>query len=349
MFVKLKKAVFPVHLFAATALIIWILFPLTWPVNMPSSYWIKQVAENLGYAVVYTINTALLSPKLLTKRRLGFYIISVIVLIILMVKYNGWMQDSLHIDATMAKVFHPYVPDHHMRSAWTILMCLIVLGFSNVTTVVKKLQAHELAIQVSEKERISAELSFLKAQINPHFFFNTLHTIYALTDTDPSSAKESLYTLSHMMRYVIYETKQDVTTLKKEVKFILDYISLMRTRIDSSVEVGFTIPDKLRDINVAPMLFLPFIENAFKHGISARQASYIFVEISEAGGILKFTVRNSIYKNTNKELDEEYGIGIANTKRRLDLLYPGKYTLVVNDDANTNEYLTILTLNTNAN
>lgn len=348
MFKKLVKASFSFDLLAIIALVIWTLIPLTWPLSMPGVYWLKQLLENGMYGVAYFVNAYFLLPKLLTRSKLVLYILSIFALIYVIVMLNAWMQDSLHMDDVMAKAFstteHPYSPDHHLRAKWTIFMCVVILGLSSVSSVSKKFQAHQLAMQVADNDRIRAELSFLKAQINPHFFFNTLHTIYALTDSDPGKAKDSLYTLSHMMRYVIYDTKNDAASIRKEIKFLEDYIHLMRMRIDSGVDVNFTVDANIKDVEIAPMLLLPFVENAFKHGISALQASFINIEMRKEGPMLKFVVQNSVFKNPGAQLTEEDGIGISNTKRRLDLLYPGKYHLTVTDDEQTNQYIAILTL-----
>lgn len=350
---NIKQAIFAIHFFAITGLILWVLYPLTWPISMPAPFWIKQIAENAGYTLIYFGNAYVLSPKLLSRGKVAIYIISLLVTIYLMVTYNAWMQDTLHIDDVLAKVFSPgkpiYQTNHHLRDKWTTFICLVVLGLSNIATTSRKLQSQQLAIQIAEKEKIGAELAFLKAQINPHFFFNTLHTIYAMTDTDPASAKESLYTLSHMMRYVIYETKHDLTSLKKEIKFIEDYIRLMRVRIGSEIEISFKVQPGIHDFSLAPMLFLPFVENAFKHGISAKHLSYIYIDVTATEDILKFKVLNSVFSSAGRQLDDEDGIGVSNTKRRLDLLYPNKYHLLINHDEGSNEYMTLLTLQTHDN
>jgi sensor histidine kinase YesM len=148
-----------------------------------------------------------------------------------------------------------------------------------------------------------------------------------------------------MMRYVLYDTQQNHTMLSQEIAFIKDYISLMQLRLTEVVTISFEGPVALKDMPVAPMIFLPFIENAFKHGVSATQASYIRINIDQNDNMLELTVRNSIIKDQSVSLDVHSGIGLNNTRRRLDLLYPDKYTLLINESNNENEYSVHLTLN----
>lgn len=187
-------------------------------------------------------------------------------------------------------------------------------------------------------------MSLLKAQINPHFFFNILHTIYALADTNPAVSKDAIYTLSHMMRYVIYGTKNDSTELEKEIKFVEDYIALMRLRLTDNVQIIYEKQEGMKNYEIAPMLFLPFIENAFKHGISSVHPSYVYVDISQSGTQVKIEVKNSLFEEKAEHLEDSNGIGVVNTKRRLDLLYPKKHTLEIQNDLNAKDYAVILTL-----
>jgi two-component system LytT family sensor kinase len=147
------------------------------------------------------------------------------------------------------------------------------------------------------------------------------------------------------MRYVLYDTKNNMTSLLKEVSFVEDYLKLMELRITKNVQVIFDKPEMLKDINVAPMLFLPFIENAYKHGISSLHPSYIYIGIKQHTAQLHIEVRNSLFENQALDKEESNGIGLANTRRRLDLIYPGRYTLVTNRDEVLQEYYVSLILN----
>ena len=157
----------------------------------------------------------------------------------------------------------------------TIIISALVLGIGTSITVIQKWQKDKQEREALEKEKVSSELSFLKAQINPHFFFNTLNNIYALTQVDADKAGKAIHQLSRMMRYLLYETQQGQTMLGREIAFVKDYISLMQLRLTDAVKVIIDTPPHLLDMPMAPMMLLPFVENAFKHGVSATQQSHI--------------------------------------------------------------------------
>ncbi|MDB5243398.1 MAG: signal transduction histidine kinase LytS, partial [Spirosoma sp.] len=196
-----------------------------------------------------------------------------------------------------------------------------------------------------EQAKTTSELSFLKAQINPHFFFNTLNNIYALTLVDVELARDALHRLSRMMRYVLYETQNGTASLSKEVSFVGDYIQLMQLRLTDKVTVTLNTPSPLHDQPIAPMLLLPFVENAFKHGVSALQPSLIAINIQQEQNKLLLEVRNTLFMDKNHSLEAGSGIGLTNTRRRLDLLYPGQYALHINEHTPEGEYQVQLTLN----
>jgi two-component system, LytTR family, sensor kinase len=347
---RIFKAIFSIDFVAILALAAWLFYQLS-KGGMPSSYYWKQTVENLTFAGLYFANLLFLYPKLANRYRGVIYLIVLVLIVWLAVVLNLFFCDLIGLDEAYIKHFskagYTYRPNNHWTKTWITVLSSIMLGLSYVSSVAKKLQKNQLAFEVSEKERVGAELAFLKAQINPHFFFNTLHTIYALMDTNLPSAKSSIYSLSHMMRYVLYETQNEKTSLSKEVEFIEDYIALMRVRIAPEVQVIFDKQAKLRDLPIAPMLFLPFVENAFKHGISAVHPSYVYIELFEKDKKIVFGVCNSLFEGLPKQLDHESGIGILNTKRRLDLIYPGRYEMITEKDDFAKEFVVTLTLDIN--
>jgi LytS/YehU family sensor histidine kinase len=225
-----------------------------------------------------------------------------------------------------------------------MIITMIIIGIAIIIAVTKKVQSDQLKEKSLENQRISTELSFLKSQINPHFFFNVLNTIYGLTERDTEKAKDSIYTLSHMMRYVLYDTKNDVTTLEKELLFIENYCKLMQLRLPEHVQVIFEKPAHIQNVEIAPMLLLPFVENAFKHGVSTVYPSYIYIGVLQLGKNLFIEVRNSNFAEKAGEMEESNGIGLNNTQRRLNLLYPGRHELKVDDNKTTKEFTVELKL-----
>lgn len=175
----------------------------------------------------------------------------------------------------------------------------------------------------SENARLNAELSQLKSQINPHFLFNTLNGIYTLTLSKNDAAPEAVMKLSHLLRYVIADTDADFVPLEKDLEHLHHFIDLHRMRLTPKTAVSFRVDGETNGKTIAPLLLLPFVENAFKFGSSTREDSPIDIDIRVEASALHFECRNTV---RNRQSDSP-GIGIANTSRRLDLLYPGRYTL----------------------
>lgn len=163
---------------------------------------------------------------------------------------------------------------------------------------------------------------------------------------DVEHAREALHRLSRMMRYVLYETQEGTVRLSQEIAFLQDYIQLMQLRLTDKVKVTFEKPEPYHDVSIAPMLLLPFLENAFKHGVSATQPSEIFVGLKQEGAALRVEVKNTLFSGKGPTLDESNGIGLVNTRRRLDLLYPNQYRLNITEQTPSNEYLVVLVLQT---
>lgn len=333
-FSSAKKFFWSSQFFALSVLLVFLLLPMTLGIALPGEYWVKQTVNFFLWTGMFYINIYVLVPKMLYRGRSALFGTTIILSLIMLFILNRLIDGLFNIPFLINKLMKVYNPSFNYEQDPTIkfsfiLITLFVLGVSTIIAVSQKAQLDQITRQNLEKEKIGSELAFLKTQINPHFFFNILHTIYALTDTNVQMARESLYTLSQMMRYVLYETKNDLTTLEKEIIFVENYIKLMKLRMTERVEIVFEKPERFKNFNVAPMLFLPFIENAFKHGISNVHPSYIYIGIIELGNTLSIEVNNSTFINKTKNLEESNGIGLVNTRRRLDLIYPKKYELLV--------------------
>ena len=265
-----------------------------------------------------------------------------------------YVDEWLNLPQLMDDAFHKKGPPRHHRShrdwdigtiAAMIGTSALVIGISTSVTAIQKWQKDKQSHQEMEQDKISSELSFLKAQINPHFFFNTLNNIYALTLINADTSRKAIHQLSRMMRYVLYDTQNTTTQLSQEIAFIKDYISLMQLRLTDVVKIEFSSPAALKDVAIAPMLFLPFVENAFKHGVSATQQSLINIIVEQQENTLILKVVNTVIKEQSNNLEEGSGIGLNNTRRRLDLLYPGRYSLDINENTAENIYSVHLMLN----
>jgi two-component system LytT family sensor kinase len=340
-------------------ILIWAVFgmvyffqPITLNISLPYQLWIKQcILLGLLVAAYYT-NSFILVSRFLLKNKTSIYLLIVVGIAAVIVLLNIYVDDWLNLHQLMDAAFHKAGPAKHHGGGgrdhgWDLAMIAIialVLGVSTSITAIQKWQADKQLNQELEQDRVTSELSFLKAQINPHFFFNTLNNIYALTQVDADVAGKAIHQLSRMMRYLLYDTQQGQTMLGQEIAFVKDYISLMQLRLTDVVKVNIDTPASLQDIPLAPMLLLPFVENAFKHGVSATQQSHIDIVVLQRGKVLDLTVKNSIINDNSISLDTNSGIGLVNTRRRLDLLYPEKYKLDIEELNASNEYIVHLTL-----
>ncbi|MDR3693019.1 histidine kinase [Mucilaginibacter sp.] len=324
--------------------------PVTWDIPVPYQLWIKQgIILGLLVAAFY-LNSFVLVPRILLKKNnASIYFFSIAGMACIIVLLNVYVDGWLNLPQLMDIAFHAH--GHHKHPGrdhnWDFYMIAeiaLVLGVSTSITTIQKWQNDKQKHQEMEQDKISSELSFLKAQINPHFFFNTLNNIYALTLVNVETSRKAIHQLSRMMRYVLYDTQNSTTQLSQEIAFVKDYISLMQLRLTDAVKINYSSPASLKDVAIAPMIFLPFIENAFKHGVSATQPSYINISISQQNSSVDLKVVNTIIKEQNNNLEAGSGIGLNNTRRRLDLLYPGKYDLKIEEDTAENIYSVHLTL-----
>ena len=222
----------------------------------------------------------------------------------------------------------------------TIIISILVIGFDTGLRMISRWSKLEQEKTLLEKENVQNQLAFLRNQVSPHFFMNTLNNIHSLIDIDAGEAKDSIIKLSKLMRHLLYESEAEQTPLKKEVEFIRSYINLMKLRFTDKVEIEVAIPENLPDKTIPPLLFTSLIENAFKHGISYKHPSFIRINLSVADGWLNFDIANS--KQVNDTNGPSNGIGLKNTRQRLDLLYAGNYTFDISE--NENEFAIKLSL-----
>jgi sensor histidine kinase YesM len=185
-------------------------------------------------------------------------------------------------------------------------------------------------LKQTESEKLTAQIASLKSQINPHFLFNILNNIYATAiDTSPKAA-DMVDKLSEMMRYTMKDTQQDFVLLEDEINYISNFIELQTLRLDRSVKLEYGGLEDVPALQIAPMLLIPFIENAFKHGVNSEQKSYIRIETTLNKTEFQLSVINNKV-NVQQDISESSGLGIENTKHRLNLIYPSKHLLIINE------------------
>lgn len=211
-----------------------------------------------------------------------------------------------------------------------LLIALLMLSFNIAVKQYFKFQRDKEALKELERHNLQSELAYLKYQINPHFFMNTLNNIHALIDIDGEQAKHTLVELSRLMRYVLYETNRPLVSLSREIDFLHLYVELMRIRYTDAVRIEMHFPHSSLDgLQVPPLLFISFVENAFKHGVSYRAASFIHVSLSVAEGRLLFRCINSRHPAGSMTVR---GVGLDNITKRLNLLYGNRYSLRIEEE-----------------
>ncbi|WP_281232988.1 sensor histidine kinase [Flavobacterium gelatinilyticum] len=299
--------------------------PITWNVVLPAVFWLWQMIILFLLIILFYSNAKIIVPKTIIKDNTSPYLLWAFLAIFAMqfIAYIYTSQTDLHNKISLILGFKKYRNPYFDN--YVFMLTLLVLGISTSWSMLQYWQKAAQHKQKLEQDKTMAELAMLKAQINPHFFFNSLNSIYSLTYSNIEDSRNALHTLSRMMRYLLYSTEER-TTLHKEAEFMKDFIALMKLRANSKLTITTDIPEKLQDYPIVPMLLLPLVENAFKHGIHATDKSEIHIKLKQNGSNLEFEVENTYFEKSS--VTDEGGIGLTNTKRRLHLIYPHKHTLI---------------------
>lgn len=213
---------------------------------------------------------------------------------------------------------------------------LMLMGMNLGVKLYFKTQEDRDHQEMLEKQDLERQLEYLRYQVNPHFFMNTLNNIHALVDINPERAKTTIVELSKMMRYILYEGDKKLIPVQREALFLKNYIELMRLRYSSRVSINLDIPEMMPDVMLPPLLLIIFVENAFKHGVSYAAPSFIDIKVTVTQEMLQFKCRNSRQEQKPDEKKKKGGVGLANARRRLDLLFPNQYNLEIKE--NDKEY-----------
>lgn len=195
--------------------------------------------------------------------------------------------------------------------------------------------------KTAQKDKMSAELSYMRAQINPHFLFNTLNSIYSMAISKSDHTATAVVKLSGMMRYAITDAHMNLVPLQKEISYISDYIDLQQYRLGNTVKLNYRINGDPEDKKIAPLILISIVENAFKYGVNPEENSSIMVDLTIHEYFLVFIVKNNKVR-TNVSEDEKSGIGIENTRKRLEMIYPGRHKFEIEETAR--EFSVVLTL-----
>ncbi len=313
----------------AIHIIVWLLifaFPILlteWGKQIDLGEYLRHSIVPLSCFVVFYVNYLYFIPKcLFTNKWCAFLLLNVLLsaLVVLGLHY-GHMQfvppaDNVHI---------PPPPHRFMFLGRNLIMLIFVIGLSMAIRISLRWRYTEERLVRAEREKTDAVLKNLRNQLNPHFLLNTLNNISALITIDSNKAQETVQELGKMLRYILYDNQAPLVPLEKELEFIENYISLMKIRLPKTVNVSVSLNPGEKPLQISPLIFISLIENAFKHGVSPTEPSFISISIcgNEDGKVYCGILNSNFPKNENDKSGN--GIGLMQVYRRLELSYSGKY------------------------
>ncbi|MBR5103040.1 MAG: histidine kinase [Muribaculaceae bacterium] len=297
----------------------------------------REWSPMLIFLIVFIIHNFFVAPLLVYKQKRILYIVAAVLLIgVFQLHQCSRRPDKMPPPEMQNVSSFPQKPPFDMHDFVTILLVCFSFGANLGYKYYSKHKIERQRQEELEKEALEQELEYLRYQVNPHFFMNTLNNIHALVDIDANQAKNSIVDLSKMMRYVLYESAKPAVSLQREEEFIKNYIALMRLRYTDKVSIDFSSSGILPQATISPLLLIPFVENAFKHGVSYERESFIKVNLDVVDNYLHFTCENSICDSSTVD-DADGGVGLSNVAKRLKLLYDEDYKL--NIDENDERYI----------
>lgn len=326
-FVKSKSGTVFFHL------MVWlVLFSLPYLLSSGQSQEIRNVIVHSWiplslYATLFYLNYFVLVDRFLFDKKLLMYVVINLVLIALFVWLNSKIREIFFAEFLVNEKLDLKKPPRKFFIYIDVISFGVPVIFSLALKTLQRWAKTEAERVEAANIKLQSELQHLKYQLQPHFFFNSLNNIYSLVDVSPDMAKQTIHSLGKLMRYLLYETNNEKASLKKEINFMTNYIELMKLRLNDNTTVQYSFPDLKTDIQIAPLLFISLIENAFKHGVSADKASAIVFEMKIEDKQLSFYSENQNFPKTDVDKSGS-GIGLDNVEKRLSLLYPDQFSFV---------------------
>lgn len=308
-------------------------FPSSLLLEAPfSNFLSSQLFGNVFFILFFYLNLHKLTPLALKHRRVFPLVIAVIASLLFLILAHRFF-------------FRPQMPPPEFRMKLTprpmpmmlpipqIMSFLLVLGISSVMALLQERTRTQEEQQQTALEKISAELAVLKLQISPHFLFNTLNNIRWLARKRSDQTEEAILKLSDLLRYILRQSQPEKVPLSDEISHLQNYIDLQKMRLTAQNKVLFSFEGEISGIFIEPLLFIPFVENAFKYGIHHQQPSEIMISIKVQKQSLNFVVSNPLFPPQTSDEKDSFGIGIPNVRRRLELHYPAKHHLQVTEES----------------
>jgi len=346
---KLIKSLKPSKLGHFIHILIWLIFfliPLVF-LNQAEDFYFFKLLERwiriLFFIIIFYINYLVFTPKLFFKNRKAIYFVSLLLLIsattliwieitdlYFSIKFQHFIDESVKLKEETEQIIKNHNPRQFIIIN-QIITSILVCGLASIIRISEKWYFEAQKQKELESELLNAKLEFLKHQISPHFFLNTLNNIYSLTEINVEDARKAIHKLSKLMRYLLYDSEKGETDINSEIEFINSYIELMKLRFTDEIIVLFDIQSNIRNYKISPLLFISFIENAFKHGVSYENKSFVKIEIAQTEKYLIFRCQNSNHAKDSKIITTS-GIGLENVKTRLDLIYKSDYKFNISDN-----------------
>lgn len=284
------------------------------------NYAIYLIPAGLAHIPLFFINTEFLIPKILRIKGVPTYLLSLVILILgfSFVQYGfrtWWVPEDLRLSRTV--IF------------WSVIPVLFATAISTGYGFITYFNKQEKDKQEEQQERLRSELSFLRSQISPHFMFNILNSIVYLIRSKSDLAEQVTIQLSELMRYMLYTSSEEAVSLEKELNYLTNYIDLQRIRFEEDVNIKLLIEGEAGNQLIDPMLLIPFVENAFKHGVGLIRDPEIDIRLKINKTDLYFSVKNRLGPESQEDKDPSSGIGLRNVSRRLELIYPQTHQLQI--------------------
>ena len=317
-----------IHIFGWLAFFALLVAVFAWPSQSQSYPVLRIFLVLLALITFFYTNTSLLIPALLARKKVAIYIAAVLAGIFVIIFWDVWIQRTLNAEFYES---HGWYKGIIIQRA--TLLSLLVLAVSGGLKMTREWFKTERLKNQMEKEKMVSELALLKSQINPHSLFNNLNSIYSLAVRKSEDAPKAIVKLSELMRYILYDSSAEQISLEQEVEHLQNFLDLQKLRIHREANVRFEMAGDWQGKIIAPMLLEPFVENAFKHGNIHQAGAEIALSLQVAQDRLHFLVKNTVDHQTHQK-DAYSGIGLANIRKRLELLYPNRHSLRIQPEKN---------------
>jgi two-component system, LytTR family, sensor kinase len=297
--------------------------------NANEDEWYNRTCIMFGLIVglhipLFFLNTEILVPRILQRRGVTAYVISLLIAIVIFAVLHHFFKELLF-------KFFPFERYHKSNVFWNVVPMLFVAGISTAYSLLSWVVRNEQREREAKQERLQSELSFLRSQISPHFIFNMLNSVVYLIRTQSNQAEPTTIKLSELMRYMLYDADNEQITLEQELAYLHNYIDLQKIRFEEDVQITVVSNGAPTTQQIEPMLMIPFVENAFKHGVGMIPQPSIDINIHITDERLDFSVVNKIAPELLNQKDQSTGIGLKNVRRRLELLYPNRHHLHIGE------------------